>query len=187
MPGRQREGLRSARLIMVLSSVSPLFVIWAVRGEKLVRNGYFVAACCTLVILPNLFLLVKFRAARAHNDRRQIVVGKAEDHRDHLLVYLFAMLLPFYTANLDSWREFAATIIAVCLIIFLFWNLNMHYMNVLFAIFGYRIFTVYPPEDGNPLSGRETIVLITRRVTLSPGLQLYPFRLSNSVLWESDQ
>jgi hypothetical protein len=74
--------------------------------------------------------------------------------------------------------------IAVCFIVFLFWNNNLHYMNILFAVFGYRIFTIYPPNDGNPLSGRESVVLITRRCTLFQGERIVPYRLSNSVYWE---
>ena len=35
------EGLKLARLLMVLSSVSPLFVLWAIRGTTLVPDVYF--------------------------------------------------------------------------------------------------------------------------------------------------
>jgi len=181
---RNHEGLKSARLVMVLSSISPLFILWAVRGNTLIPNRYFIAGCCAMILLPNGFLFLKLWTAKRHTDTREITVGTAEDHRDHLLVYLFAMLLPFYTTNLSSWREFSATLIAVCFIVFLFWNLNLHYMNVMFAILGYRIFTIYPPQDNNPFSGRESLVLITRRATIFSGQHICPYRLSNSVYWE---
>jgi hypothetical protein len=181
------EGLKSARLIMVLSSISPLFILWAIRGNKLIPNSYFIATCCMMVVLPNSFLLFRLWTAKQHKDVREVVVGKAEDHRDHLLVYLFTMLLPFYTTSLGDWREFSATLVAVCFIVFLFWNLNLHYMNVLFAVLGYRIFTVYPPQDDNPLTGKESLVLVTRRATLFAGQHILPYRLSNSVYWEADQ
>jgi hypothetical protein len=197
---QRHEGLGALRLIMVLASISPLFLLWAVRGTCqdsnipcqvpkqvcLVPNQFFIAMCTLFIVLPNLLLLWRRRTARKHQDTREIVVGKAEDHRDHLLVYLFAMLLPFYATNLTSWREFSATLLAVCFIVFLFWNCNLHYMNVLFAVFGYRIFTINPPDDGNPLSGRESVVLITRRTTIFPGDRITPYRLSNSVYWEVD-
>lgn len=183
---KNREGLKSARLVMVLSSISPLFAIWAVRGNSLVPNRWFVAACVTMIVFPNLFLFVRRWIAQKHKDTCELVVGRAEDHRDHLLVYLFAMLLPFYTTNLTNWRELSATLLAICFIIFLFWNLNLHYMNVVFAILGYRIFTVYPPQDENPLSGGESCVLITRRAVICPNQRVYPFRLSDTVFWEID-
>jgi hypothetical protein len=184
---QNHEGLKSARLIMVLSSISPLFILWAVRGTKLIPNNYFVAVCCALVVVPNSFLFLKLWSAKRHKDTREIIVGKAEDHRDHLLVYLFAMLLPFYTTSLGDWREFSATLVAVCFVVFLFWNLNLHYMNVLFALLGYRIFTIYPPQDENPFSGIESLVLVTRRVAIFAGQRIIPYRLSNSVYWEVDQ
>jgi hypothetical protein len=201
----KHEGLSLARLIMVLGSISPLFILWAIRGTCQVQNApcqtlsttgqipkesclvpniYFVSVCCAFIVLPNAFLLLRRWTAHKHKDAREIVVGKAEDHRDHLLVYLFAMLLPFYASNLTNWREFSATVVAVCFIVFLFWSCNLHYMNLLFAIMGYRIFTIYPPNDGNPLSGRESVVLITRRATIFSGERIHPYRLSNTVYWE---
>lgn len=187
MPNQpHHEGLRSARLIMVLSSISPLFILWAIRGENLIPNGYFLAFCGAMVVLPNLYLFFKLRSARNLNERREITIGKAEDHRDHLLVYLFALLLPFYTANLNTWRDFSATLVAICIIVFLFWSLNLHYMNLLFAVFGYRVFTVFPPADNNPLSGKGCIVLITRRTAVSSGERCDPYRLSDTVYWEVD-
>lgn len=178
------EGLKLARLIMVLSSMSPLFVLWAIRGSKLLPSGYFVGGCVLMVVIPNAFLFLRLWVAKRQSDTREIVVGKAEDHRDHLLVYLFTMLLPFYTTSLADWREFTATLVAVCFIAFLFWNLNLHYMNVIFAALRYRIFTVYPPEDENPFTGKEAVVIITRRSLLSKGQKILPYRLSNSVYWE---
>jgi hypothetical protein len=202
---RKREGLGFLRFIMVLASISPLFVLWAIRGTCqlpsapcqpsdvpgealkeicLLPNNYFLIVCAIFIVIPNLLLLWRLRTAKKNRDTREIMVGKAEDHRDHLLVYLFAMLLPFYATNLTSWREFSATLLAVCFIVFLFWNCNLHYMNVLFAVFSYRVFTIYPPDDGNPLSGRESVVLITRRATVFKDQRVVPYRLSNSVYWE---
>ncbi|MDQ7088938.1 MAG: hypothetical protein Q9Q13_14260 [Acidobacteriota bacterium] len=37
-------------------------------------------------------------------------MATAEDHRDHILVYLFAMLLPFYSEDLATWRDLGATV-----------------------------------------------------------------------------
>lgn len=205
---RKREGLGFLRFIMVLASIAPLFVIWAIRGTCqsspsipcqlssaplampketcLFPNNYFVMGCAIFVVIPNFLLLWRLGVAKKHSDTCWIIVGKAEDHRDHLLVYLFAMLLPFYASNLASWREFSATLLAVCFIVFLFWNCNLHYMNILFAVFGYRIFIINPPDDGNRLPGRESVVLITRRAAIFPGERILPYRLSNSVYWEVD-
>ncbi len=180
------EGLKTARLLMVLSSISPLFILWAIRGNSLIPDHYFIGFCALMVVLPNAFLWLRIRTARKNDDRREITVGIADDHRDHILVYLFAMLLPFYSEDLGTLRDLAATLAALAFIVFLFWHLNLHYMNLLFAVLGYRVFTVYPPADGNPLTGKTRHAVITRRVSLSHGEKLTTYRLSDTVYLEAE-
>jgi hypothetical protein len=180
------EGLKAARLLMVLSSISPLFILWAIRGNNLIPDQYFVGACALLVIAPNVFLWLRIRTARNQNDKRTITVGAADDHRDHILVYLFAMLLPFYSEDISTWRDFGATLAALTFIVFLFSHLNLHYMNLLFALRGLRVFTVYPPADRNPLTAKTRQALITRRVSLASGEQVIAYRLSDTVYLEAD-
>jgi len=117
-------------------------------------------------------------------ERRELHVGSAEDHRDHLLVYLFAMLLPFYPVDLTNARDIAAVVIALAFVVFLFWHLNLHYMNLLFALLGYRVFTILPPKEGNVLSGKTGYILITPRVSIVDGSRLNVYRLSDTVYFE---
>jgi len=180
-----REGLRAARMLMVLSSISPLFILWAIRGNSLIPDRYFVGFCALMIIVPNAFLWLRIRTAKKQADKRELTVGTADDHRDHILVYLFAMLLPFYSEDLGSWRNLGASFAALAFIVFLFWHLNLHYMNLLFAALGYRVFTVYPPADGNPLTGKTHQAVITRRVSLASGDRLVGYRLSDTVYLEA--
>lgn len=179
-----REGLGFARLLMVMSSISPLFILLAIRGSSLVPDAWLIGICVFLVVVPNGFLWLRVRTAVKHMDRRELHVGSSDDHRDHILVYLFAMLLPFYSEDLETWRNLWSSVAALGFIVFLFWHLNLHYMNLVFALFGYRVFTVYAPDDGNPLTGRTGCVLITRRATLSAGDHLPVFRISDTVYLE---
>jgi hypothetical protein len=64
------EGLKIARLMMVLSSISPLFVLWAIRGSKLLPDHYLFTFCAAMVFLPNLFLWI--RIATAQNAAQRI-------------------------------------------------------------------------------------------------------------------
>ncbi len=188
MPNPARsEGLKIARLLMVLSSISPLFVLWAIKGSKLVPDSYLLSLCSLMVILPNFFLWMRIEAAKKHQMKSELVVGSAEDHRDHLLVYLFVMLLPFYPIDTGTWRDFAALIVALAFVVFLFWHLNLHYMNIIFAIRGYRVFTILPPQDDNPLSGRISLVLITPRTSVLSGDRIIAYRLSDTVFLEDKE
>lgn len=181
-----REGLKAARLLMVLSSISPLFILWAIRGNSLVPDRWFLWYCALMVFVPNAFLWLRIRTAKKQSDKREITVGTADDHRDHILVYLFAMLLPFYSEETGTWRDLSATVAALAFIVFLFWHLNLHYMNLLFAALGFRVFTVYPPADGNPLTGKTRQALITRRVSLASGDKVIAYRLSDTVYLEAE-
>ncbi|GBD27863.1 hypothetical protein HRbin30_03220 [bacterium HR30] len=181
-----REGLKAARLLMVLSSISPLFILWAIRGNSLIPDRWFIGFCALMVVVPNAFLWLRIWTAKKQADKRELAVGRADDHRDHILVYLFAMLLPFYSESIGTWRDLGATFAALAFIVFLFWHLNLHYMNLLFAALGFRVFTIYPPADGNPLSGKTCLALITHRVSLAPGDRIVAYRLSDTVYLEAE-
>jgi hypothetical protein len=66
------EGLKVARLLMVLSSVSPLFVLWAIRGSKLLPDRYLLTFCAVMVVLPNLFLWLRIRTSQKLQEKRAL-------------------------------------------------------------------------------------------------------------------
>lgn len=183
----ESEGLKAARLLMVLGSISPVFILWAIRGNQLIPDPWFVGFCFLMVVIPNCFLWLRIFTAKKQSDKRELAVGTADDHRDHILVYLFAMLLPFYSVDICTWRDFSATIAALGFIVFLFWYLNLHYMNLIFAACGFRVFTVYPRAGNNPLASKEPFVVITRRVNLTSGDRLIVYRISNTVYLEAEE
>ena len=185
--GPHSEGQKLARFIMVLSSISPLFVLWSIRGTNLIPDLYFVTGCLTIAILPTGFLLLRELLAKKQNDTRSLVIGRTEDHRGHVLVYLFAILLPFYRQNVDAWRDLFALLAALVFILFLFWHLNYHYMNVIFAIRGYRVLNVLSPDGAKEQSNMLNFALITRRSTVQPNERLVAYRLSNTVYLEKNK
>ena len=68
--GPHAEGLKLARCIMVLSSISPLFVLWSIRGTTLIPALYFITGCLAMAILPTAFLLFREFLAKRQNDIR---------------------------------------------------------------------------------------------------------------------
>lgn len=183
----QDEGLKFARLLMVLSSLSPLFILWAIRGNSYIPNSTLCLLCGILVITPLAILKIRIHFARKDRDIREVVVGVAEDHRNHVLIYLFSILLPFYRQEMTSLREFVAMIAALSFIILLFWHLNYHYMNVYFAIQRYKIYTISPPRDGNRFSGKGPLILISKRQYLLAGERIHALRISNTVYLEKTE
>ena len=53
---KQGQRLKAARLFMVLSSMSPLFILWAIKGSKIVPDDYLFGLCAFMVVIPNLFV-----------------------------------------------------------------------------------------------------------------------------------
>ena len=104
------EGLKLARLLMVLSSVSPLFILWAIRGTALIPDVDFLTFCAAMVVGPNAFLWYRIRIARQRSDTRELTHCGRRGQPEHLLAYLFAMLLPFLRDTLATWRTLAAAL-----------------------------------------------------------------------------
>lgn len=181
---RQPGSLGFIRLMMVVSGMSPLFILWAARGIPLISDRTFLSMCAAFILVPNFFLWWRFATARKEADKRTLAIGRVEDHRDHLLVYLFSMLLPFYNADPENMRQIASVMIALAFIIFLFWHLHLHYMNILFAVMGFRIYTVYPNHAGGSLADKAPFVVITKRSTLEDGISMDAYRLSDTVYIE---
>ena len=48
---------------MVLSSISPLFLLWAIRGNKLVGDRHLLPFCAAMLAFPNLFLWLRIKTA----------------------------------------------------------------------------------------------------------------------------
>ena len=181
---KSKEGLKIARLIMVLSSMAPLFILWAIRGKSIIPEIYFIPFCLLMAIIPNVLLYYRIKISKKNKDKRELKIGSTEYQQDHALVYLLAMTLPFYTADHQSYRELAATTVAFLLVVFMFWNLNLHYVNLLFAMFGYRVHSVSSPSDCNDLNGNQRFTLITKRTHLTPNSTITAHRISDTVYLE---
>ena len=169
---------------MVLSSLAPLFVLWAIRGSCAVSDSLFVPACLILAVVPTLLVGLGIRTAKKHREIYPIYVGSHEDQRIHVLSYLFAILLPFYRTDADSARDLAAMVVALACIVFLFWKLRLHYMNILSALLGYSVFRIVPPPSRTPHDEQDPCVLITYRRYLVSNQRIDALRLSNTVYFE---
>ena len=179
-----KEGLGLARFFMVLSSFSPLFILWAIRGTSLFPDKYFVVACLILAIFPTGILAYKLVIARKRKITRSVVIGRIEDHGERVLIYLIAMLLPFYGQDMSTYREFLAVVAGLLLILFLFWYLNYHYNNVVSVVLGFRILNVFSPELDGSRTVMPSFILITRQSSLSSGQKIPVYRLTNTVYLE---
>lgn len=188
MKSSPSHGLRVARFLMVIGSLSPLFILWAIRGTHAVPDRWWTTFCLGCATVPNLVLYSRWRIAQKNNDHRVILVRSAKDQSEHLLVYLFAMLIPLFGVDLGHTRDIVAVLVAVVFVIFVFWHMRLHYMNLFFALLGYRVFTV---EAATSMTGElehpaREVVVLSKRSAISPATQMDTIRLSDSVLIEKE-
>lgn len=184
------EGLGLVRFVLVWSSLSPVFLLWSIRGVDAIADGVWVPLCMVLFLLPTLILWWIFRRSKQSDNVKTITIASSGDHREHLLTYLFAMLIPLFDANLGGLRSIVAMSLAFLFIMFLFWHMRLHYMNLIFAVLGYRIYTV-EAQAGTTADDRGTTRLVTyavisRRHYLPENSALTGYRLGGHVLVDRD-
>lgn len=184
------EGLGFVRLVLVWSSLSPVFLLWSIRGVDAVDDAVWIPTCLVLFVLPNAILYWVFSRAQKSENVKTIDVVSARDQREHLLTYLFAMLIPLFDVNLGGVRDIVAVAFALAFVMFLFWHMRLHYMNLIFAIWGYRIYTV-EAKIGTKERDREqprlvTFAVISRRHYLPEGSALTGYRLGGNVMVDKD-
>lgn len=181
-----QQGLGGVRFVLVWSSLSPVFLLWAIRGVESVPDKIWVPACILMFLLPTLLLVMFFRRAKRHQNDKTITVHSAKDQREHLLTYLFAMLIPLFDANLGGYRDLTAIFVALLFVLFLFWHMRLHYMNLFFAMWGYRIFTVEAVSGTETSEGASlnlvTYAVLSKRHNLVPGKPLTGWRLGGNVI-----
>jgi len=188
-PDRRKEGLQVARLLMVLSSFSPLFVLWAMQKvgpiecyeyTLLTPNQWWIG-CLLLATIPTAVLYFRYRIARSNKDEVELTVVRSEDHSEHLLTYLVANLLPFYSSPINSVRSLATVIAAIAFVVFIMWRMNLHYINLFFAFQGYKVYTI----TLNEAEGRKAI-LLSKRNYIAVDTKVRGTRLSNTVFIEPE-
>jgi len=174
---KTNEGLPLVKLMMLLSSMAPLFILVGVRGmDKVICDKYLWIAVSSLVIIPYLILRLRIYRSVKSNDTFLIDVTEAKNNKEYLFTYLFTVLLPLYSVAITDNREFAAMIFAICFVIFVLWNMNLHFINIFFAVAGYRVYTI---ESFN------SSVLLTKRTRIPTDIkELKVHRLSNTVFIE---
>lgn len=183
------DGLGFVRMLLVASSLSPVFLLWAIRGVAVIPELYWISGCIALFVLCNGTVYFYIERAKKTNNIKSVTVQKAEDHREFLLVYLFAMLIPLYDASVSSWRDLIAWIVVFVFICFIFWYSRLHYMNIFFALFGYRIYTcdVQSGTYADGTSSKRIYVIITRQQSLAGGALITGYRMGADVLLETNR
>lgn len=173
------------QLLLVLSSVSPIVLLWAIRGTSLTSDCVFISACLVIFFILNIAHFLFLFAARKHETIRIVRVKALIDRRPDIITYLFALVLPLYATNLDSWRNLALSLAVILIIVLLFWRTNLHYLNFWVLVFGLTCFEVRSEEAATNGQGLASYILISRRSWIPSEEQVRSLVLSDTVFLEA--
>ncbi len=171
MVRKPREPFLFLRFSMAVSSLSPLFILIMAKGSELISDLWLITSCLLVIAISTSLVFRRMEVAKRNQDSSPLNICKIEDSRDHLLVYLFAVLVPLFQSDLDSPRSVLLFSLVFMLVIFLFIHLRLYYANIFFAMAGYKVYTVTTKEG-------ERVALLSRKETLNSGTT-YPIRVSN--------
>ncbi|MCK4997393.1 hypothetical protein KAS08_03740 [Candidatus Pacearchaeota archaeon] len=139
------------KLVLFISSFSPLILIWAIKLQKI--NKYSLLIAISIIIISSLILLLVLEKARRGNNPDKIKINSIEDlnssHIEYLLAYVFAFL-PFGEGSVATFFIFISVLVIVYL------KSNLLYVNPLLVVFGYSILKI---KDNN----ENSLILITRK------------------------
>jgi hypothetical protein len=166
------------RAMLVLASMSPVFLVWGILGMDKIPDRYFSSGCALMILVPHLFLIKRIRTAQKNRNYKLVTVDQGKDSKEQLLTYFLPLILPLMGASFDTWRGFSATLVLFIIMAFASWHLGVFYINIFFAIFGYRIFSII--EEGNHST---EIIVIAKREIMAPGDQLKVVRLAGRIFY----
>ena len=185
-----KEGYPMLRLALVVWSLSPVFLVWAVRGSAILDQSFLNLFAGLTLLGP----LAMFRWRLMHTKKskledggnlQELTVRRLTDRREHLLSYLFPLLLSFWAIDFQDFRELASF---GCVMLFTglaFWHLQLTYVNLWLALVGYRSVQVEPKGA----SGRSLrpIILLTKNHRLQEGEFVQAWLLTNNLYIEKPE
>lgn len=163
-----------ARIVLFLSSYSPLFVILGLRnsfGNDVVRYGML-----ALAILSVAFLVVFLAMARGITGTR-IRVDEANSRDGEAMSYIVTYLLPFLDVSFTDAANALSLTVILLVIAVIYVHSNMIHVNPILSLMGYHVFEVR--TDSGKVSS-----YITRSKYIRPGTEILASPVGDQVLVE---
>jgi hypothetical protein len=177
-----KEGFVALRLGLVLWALSPVFFVWAIRGSEVLDQMWLSGLAATTILAPAMIFWWRLRQVKSSSTGgsvEELTVRRLTDRREHLLSYLFPLVMSSWEFDFKSPRELAACLFVMLFTGIAFWHLQLTYVNLWFAIAGFRSVQVERNSASNhPL---RPVILLTRCTRLSENDTVEAYRLTNSL------
>ena len=155
------------RIAMFLSSYAPLFAILAYTNHETTWAFRILVAVAAVSVL----LLAAVLLSHVNDQGPRLVVAHSRPQDGDVLAYVATYLIPFFGLNLAHRHQAIAFAGFMVVLMFVYINSNMLFVNPLLSVAGYHAFEVEDP-DGH------TYVLIAHRKDVLPGETLRPSQIT---------
>lgn len=158
------------RIAMFLSSYSPLFGLLAYTNHE---TPWAYRILCAVAALSALGLVAVMLANRNERGPR-LTVAHSRPQDGEVLAYIATYLIPFLALDLSKTEDIVTLCVFLGVLMIVYINSSMLFVNPLLSIVGYRSFEVEDP-DGHAYT------LIARRLDLEPGAVLRPAQINRYI------
>lgn len=163
------------RCMLFFSSYFPLLLIFSIL---LLRTQlYWAVGLLTLGIVSLLITFLYMSRRRHKGGISQAKITGVEKRDENVVSYIASYLIPFVTFPLDKPEQIAALLVFIVVLLILYINSNMLYINPMFNLVGYHLYEITIESD------QMSHYLIARR-GIKPDKMLYFVEISDNVYLE---
>ena len=159
------------RIAMFLSSYSPLFGLLAYTNHETLQWAWRILVA---VAIASVLGLATVMWANRNERGPRLTVAHSKPHDGEVLAYIATYLIPFLALDLSRNEDIVTLCGFLVVLMVVYINSSMLFVNPLLSIAGYHSFQVEDP-DGH------SYALLTRRRDLEPGAVLRPTQINRYV------
>lgn len=178
----KENGLNFFRFLLLISSVSPVFALLAIKGSNFVIEGYNVAYSLimwSIFIISFLPLLIRYEIAK--NEKIKLTINKnVTPCIEEYSTYILSIALPLCQNDLVSEENFPFFIAMIIFVLIVFYVFNLYYLNIFFYILGYNLYKIVPNRS------HSYVIISKKEIQEIQSKDIIAIRLTNSLFWEKE-
>jgi hypothetical protein len=128
------------RVLLFLSSYWPLFFILAVLFFS--KNLVISLICAAICIIGPVGVSGYLRYCRKQHQRRSVRLRNYQRRDSEVMSYIASYVVPLATLSLDLFSQMLILITFLLLLLILYVNSNMIYINPMLNLFGYHLYEI---------------------------------------------
>ena len=163
------------RCMLFFSSYFPLLLIFSILLWR--TQLYWAVGLLTLGMVSLLITFLYMSRRKRKGGVSQAKITGVEKRDENVVSYIASYLIPFVTFPLDKPEQIAALLVFIGVLLILYVNSNMIYINPMFNLVGYHLYEITIQSD------QMSHYLIARR-GIKPDQMLYFVEISDNVYLE---